>query len=131
MDMRIIPGDGESTSLAAQRVAQVVIEGFNKHYRLFRECSASAKERFENADWLGVQQATRERIQFYDARVLETTALGAAYLAGLAVGLWKSREQIAAQWRMERRFEPTMPRGEAQALLGRWREAVKRSLAWA
>mgnify|MGYP000992961150 FL=1 len=73
MDMRIIPGDGESTNLAAQRVAQVVIEGFNKHYRLFRECSASAKERFEKADWNGVQQATRERIQFYDARVIETT----------------------------------------------------------
>ncbi|MBL8491419.1 MAG: bifunctional isocitrate dehydrogenase kinase/phosphatase [Rhodocyclaceae bacterium] len=73
MDMRIIPGDGESNSLAAQRVAQVVIEGFNKHYRLFRECSASAKARFENADWQGVQQATRERIQFYDERVIETT----------------------------------------------------------
>jgi glycerol kinase len=63
-------------------------------------------------------------------KVLETTALGAAYLAGLAVGLWASREQIAAQWQMERRFEPRMARDEAQSLLARWRDAVKRSLAW-
>ena len=64
-------------------------------------------------------------------KVLETTALGAAYLAGLHTGIWKSREEIAAQWQMQRRFEPRMPRGEAAALLARWREAVKRSLNWA
>jgi len=64
-------------------------------------------------------------------KVLETTALGAAYLAGLAVDLWKSREEIAAQWQMERRFEPRMPRAEAEALLARWREAVERSRGWA
>jgi glycerol kinase len=63
-------------------------------------------------------------------RVLETTALGAAYLAGLHTGVWKSREEIAAHWQMERRFEPRMPRAEAAGLLARWREAVKRSLAW-
>ena len=42
----------------------------------------------------------------------ETTALGAAYLAGLAVGIWKSPEDIAGQWRVERRFEPTMSPGK-------------------
>jgi glycerol kinase len=63
-------------------------------------------------------------------KVLETTALGAAYLAGLACDLWPSREAIAAQWQMERRFEPTMTRADAETLLARWREAVKRSLAW-
>jgi len=63
-------------------------------------------------------------------KVLETTALGAAYLAGLYTDVWKSREEIAAQWQMERRFEPRMARGEAAALLGRWHEAVRRSLAW-
>ncbi|HEX5476426.1 MAG TPA: glycerol kinase GlpK [Burkholderiales bacterium] len=65
------------------------------------------------------------------SRVLETTALGAAYLAGLTVNLWKSREEIAAHWSAERRFEPRMGRGEAAALLGRWREAVERSRRWA
>jgi glycerol kinase len=63
-------------------------------------------------------------------KVLETTALGAAYLAGLAVDLWQSKEEIAAKWQADRRFEPRMSRDEAQALLARWREAVKRSLAW-
>jgi glycerol kinase len=63
-------------------------------------------------------------------KVLETTALGAAYLAGLYTDVWKSREEIAAQWQMERRFEPHMARAEAEALLARWREAVSRSLRW-
>jgi glycerol kinase len=63
-------------------------------------------------------------------RVLETTALGAAYLAGLTVNVWRSREQIAAQWQVERRFEPRMARAEASALLARWREAVRRSRGW-
>jgi len=64
-------------------------------------------------------------------KVLETTALGAAYLAGLAVGLWPSREALAARWQVGRRFEPQMDRAHAQELLGHWREAVKRSRDWA
>jgi glycerol kinase len=64
-------------------------------------------------------------------QVLETTALGAAYLAGLTVNLWKSREEIAAHWKLERRFEPHMERSEAEAKLARWREAVGRSRNWA
>ena len=64
-------------------------------------------------------------------KVLETTALGAAYLAGLAVGLWPSREALAARWQVGRRFEPQMDRAHAQELLAHWREAVKRSRHWA
>jgi isocitrate dehydrogenase kinase/phosphatase len=56
----------------ALSIAQTLMAGFNKHYRLFRESSAAAKARFEQGDWLGVQQAVRERIQFYDDRVAET-----------------------------------------------------------
>ena len=63
--------------------------------------------------------------------VLETTALGAAYLAGLTVDLWKSREEIASHWRVERRFEPCMARDTAAALMARWRDAVSRSRNWA
>ncbi len=63
-------------------------------------------------------------------KVLETTALGAAYLAGLYTGIWQSPEEIAAQWQMDRRFKPQMSRDEAGQLLARWREAVKRSLGW-
>jgi len=63
-------------------------------------------------------------------RVLETTALGAAYLAGLTVDLWKSREQLAQQWQAARRFEPAMEPSKRQALMSRWREAVSRARNW-
>jgi glycerol kinase len=63
-------------------------------------------------------------------RVLETTALGAAYLAGLTVALWKSREELAQQWKAARRFEPAMEWSTRQALMSRWREAVSRARNW-
>jgi glycerol kinase len=64
-------------------------------------------------------------------KVIETTALGAAYLAGLGVGVWKSRDEIAAQWQLDRRFEPQMSADQAAALRARWTEAVSRSKGWA
>jgi glycerol kinase len=64
-------------------------------------------------------------------RVLETTALGAAYLAGLTVDLWKSREELAQHWKAARRFEPAMEPSKRQALMSRWREAVSRARNWA
>jgi glycerol kinase len=63
-------------------------------------------------------------------RVLETTALGAAYLAGLTVDLWKSREELAQQWTAQRRFEPRMNPAQRDALMVRWREAVSRARNW-
>ncbi|WP_423597822.1 bifunctional isocitrate dehydrogenase kinase/phosphatase [Roseateles sp. MS654] len=59
----------------AFEIAQTMLEGFDKHYRLFREASATAKQRFEQADWHGQQRAQRERIEFYDLRVDEAVAL--------------------------------------------------------
>ncbi|TRZ70601.1 MAG: bifunctional isocitrate dehydrogenase kinase/phosphatase [Rhodocyclaceae bacterium] len=59
-------------SVVARSIALALVEGFNKHYRLFRESSALAKTRFENGDWHAVQTAVRDRIQFYDDRVQET-----------------------------------------------------------
>jgi isocitrate dehydrogenase kinase/phosphatase len=58
----------------ARDMAQALVDGFDKHYRLFRACNQQAKALFEQADWQGVQQAIRDRIQFYDERVLETVA---------------------------------------------------------
>ena len=58
--------------------------------------------------------------------VTETTALGAAYLAGLAVGYWKSADDVSGQWKVDRRFEPAMPRAAA-ARCERWTEALGRS----
>ncbi len=62
--------------------------------------------------------------------VTETTALGAAYLAGLAVGFWKDLETIKKQWRAERRFEPGMPAVQVGERRGRWKEALERSKGW-
>jgi glycerol kinase len=63
-------------------------------------------------------------------RVAETTALGAAYLAGLAVGYWKSREQLSAQWQMDRRFTPGMKSAERSRRLAGWNKALQRSKEW-
>jgi len=64
-------------------------------------------------------------------KVTETTALGAAYLAGLAVGFWKDAEEIGAQWQAERCFEPGMSRDRVESLLAGWRKAVERAKNWA
>jgi glycerol kinase len=63
--------------------------------------------------------------------VSETTALGAAYLAGLSVGYWSDRDEIAKHWRLNREFQPQMPVAERDSRLARWRQAVARSLDWA
>jgi glycerol kinase len=62
-------------------------------------------------------------------KVVETTALGAAYLAGLAVGTYKSLDELAAQWQVERRFLPTMPREHAAELMAQWERAVRQTTA--
>ena len=59
-------------------------------------------------------------------QVIETTALGAAYLAGLAVGVYGGLDELAAQWQVERRFEPAMSRDQAQSLMRGWERAVRR-----
>ncbi len=63
-------------------------------------------------------------------QVLETTALGAAYLAGLAVGYWDSTEEIGRQWRAERRFEPMIDAGRRMECMARWGRAVEHAKAW-
>jgi glycerol kinase len=63
-------------------------------------------------------------------RVTETTALGAAYLAGLATGFWESADELAAGWQIERRFEPQIGRDHAAELMHHWRRAVERSKGW-
>ncbi|MDP9437646.1 MAG: FGGY-family carbohydrate kinase, partial [Actinomycetota bacterium] len=75
------------------------------------------------ADILGVPVEVPE--------TLETTALGAAYLAGLAVGFWQDQEELKSRWRLRRRYEPQMGEEERERLYGRWQEAVARSKDWA
>jgi glycerol kinase len=62
--------------------------------------------------------------------ITETTALGAAYLAGLGVGFWTSADELTGQWKVNRRFDPHMPRDAAQALRERWSAAVERAKVW-
>ena len=63
--------------------------------------------------------------------VTETTALGAAYLAGLATGFWGSQDEIAGQWQVERSFDPAMSTDERESLYAGWQKAVERARDWA
>jgi glycerol kinase len=60
--------------------------------------------------------------------VVETTALGAAYLAGLATGVFKSTGELGKLWQVERRFEPTLASGQATELMARWEHAVRQTV---
>ncbi len=74
------------------------------------------------ADFLGVPVVRPQ--------VTETTALGAAYLAGMATGFWSGADEVASQWAVDRRFEPTMGADQRAHKLARWQQAVERSRGW-
>ena len=63
-------------------------------------------------------------------KITETTALGAAYAAGLAVGYWKNREDLVSNWEIDKRWKPTMTGAKRSALFASWERAVERSLDW-
>ncbi|KEF33666.1 glycerol kinase [Deinococcus sp. RL] len=83
-----------------------------------------------NNDLLMQVQADILGVPVVRPRVTETTALGAAYLAGLAVGYWQGTEEITRLWGVDRVFEPQMDAAEREHRLRRWRRAVERSRAW-
>jgi glycerol kinase len=76
-------------------------------------------------------QADLLQIPVVRPAVTETTALGAAYLAGLAVGYWKNLDGISKQWRIEKIFEPKMSRSQVDELRSRWNSALERAKDWA
>jgi len=76
-------------------------------------------------------QANIMQLPVVRPKVTETTALGAAYLAGLASGVWKGRDAIASHWQVDRRFEPKISAADAKAIRARWTDAVSRSRGWA
>jgi glycerol kinase len=63
-------------------------------------------------------------------KITETTALGAAYAAGLAVGYWRNREDLVSNWAVDKRWKPQMPQSRRSALYGSWQKAVARALDW-
>ena len=76
-------------------------------------------------------QADQVGVPVERPRIVETTALGAAFLAGLGTGVWESTEALRETWQLDRRFEPAADRAVADAAHARWTEAVSRSKAWA
>jgi glycerol kinase len=81
-------------------------------------------------DLLMQSQADLLGVPVVRPKILESTALGAAYLAGLATGVWADKAEIAAHWQMERQFSPAMSADEAASRMTRWRRAVERCKQW-
>ena len=75
-------------------------------------------------------QADVLNVPVFRPQVIETTALGASYLAGLAVGYWNSKEDILNNWALDRKFEPKMDECTRANLINGWHKAVKRALDW-
>jgi glycerol kinase len=63
-------------------------------------------------------------------KMTETTALGAAYAAGLAAGYWRNRDDLVSNWAVDKRWKPQMAQDRRSALFGSWQKAVGRSLDW-
>ncbi|MBV8296672.1 MAG: glycerol kinase, partial [Acidimicrobiia bacterium] len=76
-------------------------------------------------------QADQLQVPVVRSAVQETTALGAAYLAGLAEGVWSSTDEVAGQWRAAAEFTPAVPPSVADTRYAGWRRAVERSRGWA
>jgi len=83
-----------------------------------------------HSDFMMQFQADLLQIPVVRPAVTETTALGAAYLAGLAVGYWKSIDTLASQWKVEKNFEPRMSRAQVDELRSRWNAALDRAKNW-
>ena len=82
-------------------------------------------------DFLCQFQADVTRVDVLRPSVIDTTALGAAYLAGLGAGIWGSLAEVAHRWEIERRFVPVMDESRRAALYAGWRRAVGRTRGWA
>lgn len=83
------------------------------------------------SDFMMQFQADLLRCSIYRPQIVETTAAGAAYLAGLAVGLWSNREELLQGRRLDRVFAPNMEPSQAKRLMEQWKKAVSRALKWA
>ena len=90
-------------------------------------CRHSAGQRSLANNWLAQFLASVLRVPVVRPQTVETTALGAAYLAGLAVGFWKSRNEIAALWSAGRIFRPAASPAAMRRLHAAWQQAVMRS----
>src|SRR6266850_2244901 len=131
---------GVTRGTTAAHVARAALEGIAFQVAdVLRAMEADAKIKLKELRVDGGASANNLLMQFQShllgvpvvrPKVTETTALGAAYLAGLAVGYWKDQKQIAAQWQMDRRFIPAMKPAQRKQLETGWRKALERARRW-
>jgi len=128
---------GVTRGTTAAHIARAALEGIAFQVAdVLRAMEADAHIKLKELRVDGGASANNLLMQFQSSllgvpvvrpRVTETTALGAAYLAGLAVGYWKDQKQIAAQWQVDRRFTPAMKPPERKRLEAGWRKALDRA----
>ncbi len=131
---------GVTRGTTAAHIARAALEGIGFQVAdVLRAMEADAKIKLKELRVDGGASANNLLMQFQSnllgvpvvrPKVTETTALGAAYLAGLAVGYWKDLKQIATQWQVDRRFTPAMKSSERQKLDAGWRKALDRARRW-
>ncbi|HET9387010.1 MAG TPA: FGGY-family carbohydrate kinase, partial [Gemmatimonadales bacterium] len=131
---------GVTRGTTAAHIARAALEGIAFQVAdVLRAMEADAKIRLKELRVDGGASANNLLMQFQSnllgvpvvrPRVTETTALGAAYLAGLAVGYWKDQKQIAAQWQEDRRFTPSMKTADRKRLEAGWKKALERARRW-
>jgi len=131
---------GVTRGTTAAHVARAALEGIAFQVAdVLRAMEADAKIKLKELRVDGGASANNLLMQFQShllgvpvvrPKVTETTALGAAYLAGLAVGYWKDQKQIAAQWQVDRRFTHAMKPAQRKQLESGWRKALERAKRW-
>jgi glycerol kinase len=131
---------GVTRGTTAAHIARAALEGIAYQVAdVLRAMQADAKIKLKELRVDGGASANNLLMQFQSSllgvpvvrpKVTETTALGAAYLAGLAVGYWKDQKQIAAQWQVDRRFTPSMKAVDRKRLETGWRKALDRARHW-
>ena len=131
---------GVTRGTTAAHIARAALEGIAFQVAdVLRAMQADAKIKLKELRVDGGASANNLLMQFQSnllgvpvvrPKVTETTALGAAYLAGLAVGYWKDQKQIAAQWQVDRRFTSTMKAAQRQQLERGWQKALDRAKRW-
>jgi len=131
---------GVTRGTTAAHIARAALEGIAFQVAdVLRAMEADARIKLKELRVDGGASANNLLMQFQSSllgvpvvrpKITETTALGAAYLAGLAVGYWKDQKQIAAQWQVDRRFTPAMKQVERDKLDAGWRKALERARRW-
>jgi glycerol kinase len=115
----------ESIAYQTRDVLEAMAEDTGKPLTILRaDGGASANE------FLMQFQADQLGIPIEVSTIAETTAMGTAYLAGLAVGVWKEQDEIARKWCRARLYDPTMPRDQRDTLYEGWKRALERTKGW-